>query len=330
MKKSDKLKICAMFYFILIIVLIIYLSKSITSGNENNSSTKESESTFQTEKNSDAITETNSTKDTYVSDEDLSEITGKETIAEPTTEVQTPAEHTTVSSESNSNGNNSGNPNGAMINNTDSNNGQITPEGTSSTPQQELISLPYTIPGSSLTIQQTASYDGIFLENGNDETVSNVTTLILKNEGSKPIEYANITMKRTDGIILQFEVSDILAGATVVVQELNQNAYQQGSYLSCTADIAEVEKLELSEGSVQVEETDSGALKVSNLTNTEIPCVRIFYKFYMSDENVYVGGITYVAKLTALEADGSQTITPSHYSAGYSKVVMVRTYDTTE
>ena len=96
------------------------------------------------------------------------------------------------------------------------------------------------------------------------------------------------------------------------------------------ADIAEVEKLEMSESMIKVEETESGALKITNLCDWEIPCVRVFYKLYMADENTYIGGITYVAKLTGLEAQGSQTIMPSHYTGGYSLVVMVWTYDTTD
>ena len=44
----------------------------------------------------------------------------------------------------------------------------------------------------------------------------------------------------------------------------------------------------------------------------------------------YVGGITYTAKITNLDAGASQTITPSHYLKGSSKIMMVRTYDTAD
>ena len=69
---------------------------------------------------------------------------------------------------------------------------------------------------------------------------------------------------------------------------------------------------------------------VPNLTDQKIPAVRIFYKFYMEDEAAYVGGITYTAKITNLDAGTSQTITPSHYLKGSSKIMMVRTYDTAD
>lgn len=205
-----------------------------------------------------------------------------------------------------------------------------TGSGNNNPKQPEQIQLPYTVPGTNLIVQTVSSYDGIFLEDGSDAEVYGITAIVLKNDGAKPVEYAKLTLNRADGATLEFEATDLLPGATAVVQEKNRAKYQQYGFYGASADTAEVEKLEMSESMIRVEETDSGALKVTNLCGWEIPCVRVFYKLYMADENTYVGGITYVAKLTELEANGSQTIVPSHYTSGYSKVVMVRTYDTTD
>lgn len=195
--------------------------------------------------------------------------------------------------------------------------------------QPETVTLPYEIPSSNLVVRQISSYSGSFLEDGSDQDVSNVTVIILENEGREPVEYASITMNRSDGAALEFEATDIQAGATVVIQEKNKAAYRQTSFDSCTASVAEVDTLEFS-NDVSVEETEDGSLLVTNLSGQDISCVRVFYKFYMEDEDAYVGGITYVAKLTDLAAGDAQTVMPSHYQSGYSKVVMVRTYDTAE
>lgn len=191
------------------------------------------------------------------------------------------------------------------------------------------VSFPYEVEGTPLTIENISSYDGIFLEDGSDQEVSGITAMVLKNTGDVNVEYASITLKR-DGEELQFEASGIPAGATVVVQEKNKAAYGSGTYTDCSGITAELESFEMSEDKVSVEETEEGSLQVTNLTDEEIPCVRIFYKFYMADQQSYVGGITYTAKLTNLGAGSSQTVTPSHYVAGSSQVLMVRTYDTTE
>lgn len=187
------------------------------------------------------------------------------------------------------------------------------------------VHFPYTIPGSDLVIQKISSYNGIFLEDGFDENVSDIAVIALKNTGSVDVEYANITLSQND-TFLQFEASVIPAGEVVVVQEKDKKACLTEGYTSCTGDVAEISSFEMSEDMVEISENENNSLTIKNLTNQEIPCVRVFYKFYMEDEKTYVGGITYNAKVEGLVANGSQTISPSHYVNGYSQIVMVRTY----
>ena len=205
--------------------------------------------------------------------------------------------------------------------------GTVTAGG--SVQQGEDVFFPYALEGTELTVQNISSYDGIFLEDGSDGEVTGVAAMVVENTGDTNVEYAAITIS-CNGETLEFDASDLPAGATVVVQEKNKTPYQSGTYTDCSAVVAEMGDFEMSEDQVKVEETESGSLLVTNLTDEEIPCVRIFYKFYMADEETYVGGITYTAKLTGLSAGASQTVTPSHYAAGNSRIMMVRTYDSTE
>ena len=188
---------------------------------------------------------------------------------------------------------------------------------------------PYSIEGTALTVQNISSYDGIFLEDGSDGEVAGIAAMVVENTGDINVEYAAITIS-CNGEAMEFDVSDLPAGATAVVQEKNKTSYQNGTYTDCSAVVAEMGDFEMSEDQVKVEETENGSLLVTNLTDEEIPCVRIFYKFYMEEEETYVGGITYTAKLTGLSAGASQTVTPSHYAAGSSRIMMVRTYESAE
>lgn len=190
------------------------------------------------------------------------------------------------------------------------------------------VSFPLTVSGTSLSVRSISSYDGIYLEDGSDEEVSGVAAMVVENTGDTDLEYAYISIN-CDGETLEFEASDIPAGATVVIQEKNRASYQEGTYTDCSATVAETDSLDMAE-EVSVTETDDGSLLVTNLTDEEIACVRIFYKFYMEDEDAYVGGITYTAKLTGLGAGSSMTVTPSHYASGSSKIMMVRIYDTAD
>ena len=191
------------------------------------------------------------------------------------------------------------------------------------------MEFPYRIPGSNLLVRSIASYDGSFIEDGSDLDVSGVTVMVVENTGKTQAEYAEISINR-DGKALQFKVSALPAGGMAVVQESNKVLFQEGNYTDCTARVAEVEEFAMSEDKIRVEETGEQEITVTNLTDQKIPAVRIFYKFYLEDEDTYVGGITYTAKITDLQAGDSQTIQPSHYLKGSSRIMMVRTYDTAE
>lgn len=189
------------------------------------------------------------------------------------------------------------------------------------------VHFPYIIPESGLVIEQMNSYDGIFLEDGSDKEVSNVTAMVLTNTGDTCAEYIEITIDR-DGVQLKFIASALESGGRMIVLEATGKQFSNGTYSNCVASVATLTEFAMSENQVRVEETAEGSLLVKNLTEKELPCVRIFYKFYMHDTKAYVGGITYTAKVTNLGAGSSCTITPSHYLQGYSKIIMVKTYDT--
>lgn len=194
----------------------------------------------------------------------------------------------------------------------------------------EGVHFPYAIPGTPLVIDAVNSYSGIFLEDGSDREADGIYAIILRNTASTCVEYTNITLIREDGKQLLFSASALDANATVVVMEAGAEPFRQAEYDACSANMAQIGWLEMSEGLIRVEEDDSGALLVTNISGADIPCVRLFYKFYMEDVNVYVGGITYTAKIDALAAGESRTVMPSHYAKGSSRIVMVKVYDTAE
>lgn len=194
-------------------------------------------------------------------------------------------------------------------------------------PPKVIINLPYTIPGTTLTIQRVAGFDGIYLENGSDSSVSGVAMMMLTNTGFQAVEYAKITMTYDDKV-LTFEVSALKPGGVIAVQEAGKNSCASGDLIHCSADVAVLDSLGMSEDMVKVEDNGDNTLTVTNVTEQEIVTIRIFYKYYMAEENAYVGGITYTAKISNLGPNASVVINPSHYASDACEVVMVRTYDT--
>lgn len=194
-------------------------------------------------------------------------------------------------------------------------------------PPKVVIHLPYTIPGTTLTIQRVAGYDGIYLEDGTDSSVSGVAMMMLTNTGFQAVEYAKITMTYDDKE-LTFEVSALKPGGVIAVQEAGRNSCATGDLIQCAADVAVVDSLGMAQDQVKVEDNGDNTLTVTNLTDEEIVTVRVFYKYFMAEANAYVGGITFTAKISNLEPNASVVINPSHYASGACEVVMVRTYDT--
>lgn len=193
-------------------------------------------------------------------------------------------------------------------------------------PSKDVLSLPYTIPGTDLVVERIASYDGIYLEDGSDVELTGVAMILVYNAGKKPVEYASISMKYDDKT-LKFELSGLASGARVACQEISRGACSSADLVECTADVALLDSFGMAASQVSLTDNGDNTITVTNLTDQNIVTVRVFYKYYMTDENVYIGGITFTAKISNLGANESVVISPSHYASGASKVIMVRTYD---
>lgn len=210
----------------------------------------------------------------------------------------------------------------------------VNPEKTEETAQEgkeenPYVKFPYKIGQDSLIVQKIQAYSGSYIEDGSNEQVSDIFAILVTNTGEQCVEFADISLTSEKGV-LNFSVSALEAGASCVVLETNRTAYEKQNYLECTAETAFLDKMEMSETSVEVTETKSGALTVKNVGKDTIPSLRVFYKYYDEEENVYIGGIAYTFQVTDLEAGFSTMVTPAHYQAGQSKVIMVRTYKSNE
>lgn len=190
------------------------------------------------------------------------------------------------------------------------------------------MALPYTVPGTGLVIDHINSYSGVFIEDGSDENVENIFAAHITNTSEQNVEYSRITAS-INGNSLVFELSDLPAGAGVSVLESSRAAYVEGNLTYIDNQTAYADSFSMLDNEVGMVVGDDNGITVTNLTQEDIPCIRIFYKF-ASDENEYLGGITYTAKIDDLKASASMTIYPSHFAKEGSKIMMVRRYDSTE
>ena len=202
----------------------------------------------------------------------------------------------------------------------------IPPETDPESGEQVGIQFPCQVPGYDLVVEKLAPYSGMFVEDGSNANVSDVAMIMVKNQGDYPIEYTQITVEYADQT-LSFYISALPVGGRMVVQEKEGKKVPNGEALSATAMVVRRADMEMSEGVISVTDNGDNTLTVENLTDKTIPTVRVFYKYYMEDEDIYVGGIAFTLRLTRLPPHAKRTVQPSHFTSAYSRVVMVLTYD---
>ena len=189
------------------------------------------------------------------------------------------------------------------------------------------LQLPYQIPGTDLVLDQVAPYNGIYVEDGTNSNIEGVAMIMLRNFGKKDIEYATITLSYGQ-FIREFVVTALPASMSVVVQEKNRNAMAAGKLIECSASVIESNReAQLTEHDIAVTENSDNSITIENTSGKDLPSIRIFYKYFMRDMQMLVGGITFTVNVTDLQAGESVTVKPSHYLKGASQIVIVQTYE---
>ncbi len=184
------------------------------------------------------------------------------------------------------------------------------------------ISFPYTISGTDLVVEQIRSYSGYFIEDGSDKDISGVAAIVLKNNGDD-LEFAGIGISQGTRS-LGFSAAQIPAGATVIILEQNGASFSSSDpYYSATATTRPVDAFEMSEDLVTVKDNGNNGLTVTNISDKSLSEIKIFYKNYLEDEDVFVGGIAYTITLNDLEPGEGTDVSASHYASKYSKVMEV-------
>lgn len=192
-------------------------------------------------------------------------------------------------------------------------------------PEETGLQFPCEIPGYNLKIEKLAPYNGLFVEDGSNVEVENVAMLLVRNEGDKPVEYTEITVTFAQET-LHFQITALPAGAKVVVQEKNGKSIPSDTPQKAEALVVRRADLSIAP---EISVTDNGdnSLTIKNLTDQTIPTVRVFYKYYLANEDMYVGGIAFTVRITQLQAKSSLVVKPAHFVSETSRIVMALTYD---
>ena len=184
------------------------------------------------------------------------------------------------------------------------------------------ISFPCKVPSYGLVIAQMDTYSGMYVEDGEKTQTDDVAMLLVRNDGNTPIAYTQICIEFSEQK-LYFDISALPIGAQVVVQEKNKQPMPHKTATAATATVVQNADIGVAESRIRVTDNGDNTLTIQNTTDKTIQSVRVFYKYYMPEQGVYVGGIAFTVRITRLAAGSSVTIQPSHYTSQTSRVVMV-------
>ena len=170
-------------------------------------------------------------------------------------------------------------------------------------------------------------WTGDYMEDGSDEKVKKVLALKFTNNSSQDIQYAEYVYGINSDPV-SFKLSDLPAGQSCIVLEAGRHEFKKKEALSLVSRVvAQVDEIPFAREDILVVDNSDNSISVMNLTDKEIPVARVFYKTFDSEENLFVGGITYTAKVEKIPAGGGITVTPSHFVSGDSVVVGTGIYE---
>lgn len=184
------------------------------------------------------------------------------------------------------------------------------------------ISFPYAISGSDLVVEQVSSYTGYYLEDASDREVADIAVIVLTNNGPD-LEFAGIGISQGSRN-LAFSASQIPAGATIIIQEQNGSAFDMDApYYTATATTTPADGFEMSKEYVSVKDNGDNTFTVRNITDQTLSEVKVYFKNFLPDEDVFVGGITYSVTLNNIEVGTEVDVSSNHYDSQYSEIVEV-------
>lgn len=185
----------------------------------------------------------------------------------------------------------------------------------------EHVIFPFAITGTPLIAEHMVCYDGPFTEE-EGEPVSNRLALLLRNTSDREITQAQVILEKQEEQY-RFEATCIPPQASILLVETGSAPWTAEDFDRCSADIQYSEEIVLTETQVQILDADMGAVAITNLTSEPLQQLQLYYKAYLSDAQIYVGGITFTKTVENLEPGQTLYLPLDHYASGYSRIVKV-------
>lgn len=188
-------------------------------------------------------------------------------------------------------------------------------------PQRDPLQLPIALQ-EGLTITDIGKYAGVYMEDGSDETVSNILMIQVENTTGKDLYLAQIKLEYGNKTAV-FQVTNLPNDANAILLEQQRMPYTEQLPQGALAENV-VFTTEFSMLADQLEVTAlDGVINVKNISGKDIPeNIYVYYKNYAG--NLYYGGITYRIPIEGgLKAGEIRQVMASRFNQSNSRLLMV-------
>lgn len=191
---------------------------------------------------------------------------------------------------------------------------------------QECVTLPMTFPGTGLTVQGMAVYEGPFSEDGSADNVTDVAALILCNSSEQGVTYGEVTLQ-LEGNQYCFVFTYLPPGGRILVPEASRKPYREGSVTDCRCVKLVRGDFTLAQDKIRVTRKGMAGILLENMTQDTFHHVYLRYKLHLNQEDIYIGGVTYRLEVGMLQPGQTIEVTPEHFVWGYSAIVEICTVE---
>lgn len=186
-------------------------------------------------------------------------------------------------------------------------------------PAQPGRALPLALEDGRLMIQSLFQYDGLNPDCANQEA-TDIGAITLQNISGEYLEEAAISLELTDGTKLNFVVSNLPAGKTVMAFSADNTAIAPDAVCGaaeCQAVWSDAEPMP-QEVSASV---DGMLITLTNNTAQDIPELVVYCRCPLDEE--YFGGVTYIYTVNDLPANGTAVVEAWDCILGMAEVVRI-------
>lgn len=180
--------------------------------------------------------------------------------------------------------------------------------------------LPYTLADGKIIIDSVFQYSGANPDCAWEEG-SDIGAVVLRNVSDEYLELVNLDVTMSDGVVLQFTVSDVPAGGTVWAFECNNTCYDAVSIIS---DVQYETEFLSGTGLVpdQVTLSVSGIdVKLTNVSETDLQGIEVHCRTTL--DQVYFGGKSYVYSVETIAAGAEASVVAFDCFLGEAEVTLV-------